>query len=278
MRAPLLHLSTAFGALAPVKLLLPLLMVQLSAVQALLLPGNATRVDLEASGAPCGRDSHPWQVSLFHNLQFQCAGVLVDPSWVLTAAHCWRKKPLRARIGDDHLLLFQKEQLRSTSSPVFHPKYQPYSGPILPHRSDEHDLMMLKLSSPVVLTASVHPAQLPFRCAQPGQECQVAGWGTTASRRVKYNRSLSCSRVTLLSRKQCEVFYPGVITNNMICAGLDRNQDSCQSDSGGPLVCDDTLHGVLSWGVYPCGAALHPAVFTEICKYVPWIRRVIRSK
>lgn len=45
---------------------------------------------------------------------------------------------------------------------------------------------------------------------------------------VKYNRSLSCSRVTLLSQKQCETFYPGVITNNMICAGMDRDQDSCQ--------------------------------------------------
>lgn len=94
-------------------------------------------------------------------------------------------RPLRARIGDDHLLLFQKEQLRSTNSPVFHPMYQPCSGPILPHRSDEHDLMMLKLSSPVKLTSSVHPVQLPYRCAQPGQQCQVSGWGTTATRRGK---------------------------------------------------------------------------------------------
>ncbi|KAL1769341.1 kallikrein-5 [Sigmodon hispidus] len=198
MRAPLLCFPTASDTFALMKLLLPLLMGQLWAAQALLLPGNDTRVDLEASGVRCMRDSQPWQVSLFHNLQFQCAGVLVDRSWVLTAAHCWRKKPLRARIGDDHLLLFQKEQLRSTSAPVFHPKYQPCSGPVLPHRSDEHDLMMLKLSRPVVLTSSVQPVQLPFRCAQPGQECQVAGWGTTAARRVKSN-------------------------------------DSCQSDSGGPL-------------------------------------------
>ncbi|KAL6067528.1 hypothetical protein STEG23_026313, partial [Scotinomys teguina] len=167
MRAPLLYLSTASGTLAPVKMLLPLLMAQLWAAQALLLPGNDTRVALEASGVRCTRDSQPWQVSLFHNLQFQCAGVLVDRSWVLTAAHCWRKKTLRARIGDDHLLLFQKEQLRSTNSPVFHPKYQPCSGPVLPHRSDEHDLMLLKLSSPVVLTPSVHPVQLPFRFYQP---------------------------------------------------------------------------------------------------------------
>lgn len=113
------------------------------------------------------------------------AGSVFMKSFSLSDSSSLSPRPLRARIGDDHLLLFQKEQLRSTKSPVFHPKYQPCSGPILPHRSDEHDLMMLKLSSPVVLTPSVHPVQLPFRCAQPGQECQVAGWGTTAARRGK---------------------------------------------------------------------------------------------
>uniref|UniRef100_A0A2I3GGX2 Kallikrein related peptidase 10 n=1 Tax=Nomascus leucogenys TaxID=61853 RepID=A0A2I3GGX2_NOMLE len=94
---------------------------------------------------------------------------------------------------------------------------------------------------------------------------------------VKYNKGLTCSNVAILSPKECEVFYPGVVTNNMICAGLDRGQDPCQSDSGGPLVCDETLQGILSWGVYPCGSAQHPAVYTQICKYMSWINKVIRS-
>lgn len=45
---------------------------------------------------------------------------------------------------------------------------------------------------------------------------------------MKYNRGLSCSQVTLLTYKECEVFYPGVVTSNMICAGLERSQDPCQ--------------------------------------------------
>lgn len=45
---------------------------------------------------------------------------------------------------------------------------------------------------------------------------------------VKYNRGLSCSRVTILSRQECDVFYPGVVSNNMMCAGLDQGQDPCQ--------------------------------------------------
>ncbi|XP_023382484.1 kallikrein-11-like, partial [Pteropus vampyrus] len=56
-----------------------------------LLPGNDTGSDPEAYGAPCPRGSQPWQVSLFNGLSFQCAGVLVDKSWVLTAAHCGNK-------------------------------------------------------------------------------------------------------------------------------------------------------------------------------------------
>ncbi|CAI9161228.1 unnamed protein product [Rangifer tarandus platyrhynchus] len=278
MRPPHLHLSAASGSQGGLgKLLLPLLMAQFWVSEALLLPANDTSSRVVASGAPCTHGSQPWQVSLFNGLSFHCAGVLVDRSWVLTAAHCGNNKPLWARVGDDHLLLLQGEQLRRTSRPIVHPKYQQGSGPILPRRTDEHDLMLLKLGRPVVPGPRVRPLRLPFRCTQPGDQCQIAGWATTSSRRVKYNKGLSCSRVTILSPKECEVFYPGVITSNMMCAGLDQGQDPCQSDSGGPLVCDETLQGILSWGVYPCGSAQHPAVYTQICKYRSWIEKTIRS-
>ncbi|XP_021561660.1 kallikrein-10 [Carlito syrichta] len=246
--------------------------------EAFLLPGNDTGPDPEAYGAPCARGSQPWHVSLFNGLSFHCAGVLVDRSWVLTAAHCQNnKRPLWARVGDDHLLLLQGEQLRRTTRAIIHPKYRQSSGPILPRRTDEHDLMLLKLAKPAVLGPRVKTLQLPSRCAQPGDQCQVAGWGTTSTRRVKYNRGLSCSTVSLLSHRECDVFYPGVVTSSMMCAGLSQGQDPCQSDSGGPLVCDETLQGILSWGVYPCGSAQHPAVYTQICKYTSWIERNIRT-
>lgn len=98
------------------------------------------------------------------------------------------RRPLWARIGDDHLLLLQGEQLRRTHRPVVHPKYQRGSGPILPRRTDEHDLMLLKLVRPAVLGPRVQALRLPYRCAQPGDRCQVAGWGTSASKRGKPSR------------------------------------------------------------------------------------------
>ncbi|XP_076987133.1 kallikrein-10 [Tamandua tetradactyla] len=279
MRPPHRLLPAASGAGVPEKLLLllSLLMAGLWAAEAVLLPRNDTGRDTAASGAPCPRGSQPWQVSLFSGLSFHCAGVLVGENWVLTAAHCWTKKPLWARIGDDHLLLLQGEQLRRAIRAVPHPRYRLGSGPLLPRRTDEHDLMLLKLGRPAVPGPRVQTVQLPYSCAKPRDQCQIAGWATTAARRVKYNKGLSCSQVTILTPNECEVFYPGVITKNMMCAGLDQGQDPCQSDSGGPLICDETLQGIHSWGAYPCGSVQHPAVYTQICRYIQWIKKTMRS-
>ncbi|XP_043853434.1 kallikrein-10 [Dromiciops gliroides] len=225
----------------------------------------------------CARGSQPWHVSLFKDLSFRCAGVLVDRNWVLTAAHC-AESWLWAKLGDYHLLLADGgEQLKISSVMIPHPKYKVGSGPSLPARTDEHDLLMMKLRRPAVLGPRVQVLPLARTCAAPGTRCQAAGWGTTSQPRVKYSKSLSCAEVTVLSPKECATSYPGVLTNNMICAGLDNGQDACQSDSGGPLVCNGTLQGILSWGDYPCGSAHRPAVYTWTCKYYSWIEKIIRT-
>ncbi|XP_056652926.1 kallikrein-10 [Monodelphis domestica] len=225
----------------------------------------------------CPRGSQPWHVSLFKGLSFRCSGVLVDRSWVLTAAHC-QERWLWAKVGDYHLLLPDGgEQLKISSLMIPYPKYRAGSGPSLPARTDEHDLLMMKLRQPAILGPRVQVLPLPRFCVPPGTHCQAAGWGTTSQPKVKYSRSLSCAGVTTLSPKECATFYPGVLSNNMLCAGLDNGQDACQSDSGGPLICNGTLQGIMSWGDYPCGSAQRPAVYTWICKYTSWIQKVIRS-
>uniref|UniRef100_A0A8D0ADB2 trypsin n=1 Tax=Sander lucioperca TaxID=283035 RepID=A0A8D0ADB2_SANLU len=73
--------------------------------------------------------------------------------------------------------------------------------------------------------------------------------------------------VPLVSITQCNAAY-GIITSNMICAGLPAGgKDSCQGDSGGPLVTKSgstwVQVGVVSFGK-GCALPGYPGVYTRM--------------
>ncbi|XP_017367970.1 kallikrein-8 isoform X5 [Cebus imitator] len=90
--------------------------------------------------------------------------------------------------------------------------------------------------------------------------------------------TLNCAEVKIFPQKECEDAYPGQITDAMICAGNSNGADTCQGDSGGPLVCDGALQGITSWGSDPCGRPNRPGVYTNICRYLDWIKKIMGNK
>jgi len=61
----------------------------------------------------------------------------------------------------------------------------------------------------------------------------------------------------------------------MICAGFEKGGiDSCEGDSGGPLITEFNgrryLIGIVSWG-YSCGIKNSPGVYTNVQEFMGWI-------
>nr|AGM32843.1 trypsin-like serine protease [Coptotermes formosanus] len=58
----------------------------------------------------------------------------------------------------------------------------------------------------------------------------------------------------------------------MICAeGYIPESGTCLYDSGGPLVADGRLLGIVSWGYETCASG-RPDVYTKISAVRDWIR------
>ena len=51
-------------------------------------------------------------------------------------------------------------------------------------------------------------------------------------------------------------------------------EDSCQADTGGPVVCNDELQGLVSWG-YGCARRDAPGVYTKVCSFIEWIKPIL---
>ena len=137
----------------------------------------------------------------------------------------------------------------------------------------DNDIALLELETAAECSDKVRAACIFETEPFDGQMTTVTGWGDLEWKGSK-SKKLMKVHVPIVRRNQCNNWYNGDITKNMICAGLEAGgKDSCQRDSGGPLVLkgSNQLVGIVSWGDV-CAAKKRPGVYTNVANYVTWIR------
>ena len=194
--------------------------------------------------------SWPWQASIRWENDHICGGTLINHRWILSAAHCFhdlqdRKKEECPEYGiretenrtniEPDAIAFEFgvvlgehdsnitdgwEQTRSVEKVILHPNYN--------FCSSDHDLALVKLSSPVELSDRVSPVCLPQRSDEERlnakSTCFVTGWGSTSIDfyNVASSTVLKQDSTRLFSLNECRELLPGV-TERMLCAGNYMN-------------------------------------------------------
>ncbi|KFQ45992.1 Transmembrane protease serine 4, partial [Nestor notabilis] len=234
--------------------------------------GESIRTPRVLGGSPATIEAWPWQVSLQYKKEHICGGSIIDRSWILTAAHCFKNNPIvqswRVKAGSNLLsgtttLAVEKVFLAGEMSTS--PK--------------DNDIALVKLQSPLRVSDSSKPICLPYFDEElvPGTPLWVIGWGYT-QKRGKLSEVLQQAEVKLIDEESCNTAaYHGEVTEKMLCAGLFQGGvDTCQGDSGGPLLYSGKhwqVVGIVSWG-QGCGTPSTPGVYTSVRAYLNWIYTV----
>ena len=141
----------------------------------------------------------------------------------------------------------------------------------------EHDIALIRLKQPLQFSETVQPICLPNDSLPDadnlvGQDVYVVGWGKTEhGKRSSIKQQAS---MPVVNQSKCGSDWKRKIPSMVFCVGNVNGTDSCEGDSGGPIVRIDNnneyLLGIIIAGPLQCGHHA-PGLYLKISKYMNWM-------
>ncbi|XP_021329158.1 mast cell protease 4 [Danio rerio] len=226
------------------------------------------------NGKKAKKSSLLYMASVQINGEHKCGGFLIDPSYVLTAAHCNKQGNMSVILGTHDISPKGTNVKRyRVQNKHIHPSYKSVKT--------GKDIMLLKLYKKVKIGKDVKLVTIPSKDKplKPKSKCLVAGWGKTEKDNTV--NDLLVTDVLTINKTVCQSVWKKInveLPDNILCAGgYETKSGACQGDSGGPLVCSGQAVGIVSFNMGRCDYPNTPNIYTQISKYTHWIKKVIRG-
>ena len=193
-----------------------------------------------------------------------CGASILSERYVVTAAHCLDD-------GADQMFLQVGKIERSDpvadyyiEKTIKHPDYWSDVN------TARNDIGLMKTTEKIVFNALVKPIAIRESPVKVGDNALVCGFGRVGSESASSKKLLYVS-LNVISNKQCAKSQWGsVIRPVHMCTLQKVGVGICSGDSGGAVVVDNQLAGVVSFGE-ACAKGV-PDVNTRVDQFLGWLK------
>lgn len=232
------------------------------------------------NGSAAAPGQFPHQVAIFVQTGLQraefCGGSIISNRWVLTAGHCIHFVAPRLihniilKMGS---IYYSGGVSYSVDRVILHQRF------LMSDTIIRNDLAMMRIEGSISFDENIQPIRIYQKFVEFGNVVTLSGWGRLNTRSNQIAETLQFATYETLSRNNCYAIIAkrldweeglwGML-DDYICAWSNFSS-ACHGDSGGPLMMDNNLVGIASFGLN-CTV---PNAFVRMSKYQNWIQNVI---